>query len=56
MKSSYPTPLHWTWWRTIIANIIRSFDEPEPPTPDELFAQVDDRDARMRESLREFRK
>ena len=56
MKSSYPTPLHWVWWRTVIDNIIRSFREPEPPTPAELYAQVDDRDERMRKALREFKK
>lgn len=56
MKFIYPTPLHWVWWRTVISNIIRSFGEPNPPTPDELYAQVDDRDARMRKALREFRK
>ena len=48
----HPTPAQWVWWRTTIANIIRSFREPRHVTPAEALAQVDDRDARMRAALR----
>ena len=51
-KDQQPTPLDWAWWWATIVNIALSFCEPLGPTAAELFAQVDDRDARMREALR----
>lgn len=52
MKPAYPTPAHWHWWAVTLRNIARSFFEPREITPAEVRAQVEDRDAAMREALR----
>ncbi len=46
MKSAparHPTPADREWWRVTLMNLIRAFREPRPVTPEEIFAQVDQR-------------
>ncbi len=55
MKSTparHPTPADREWWRVTLMNLIRAFREPRPVTPEEIFAQVDQRAADLRAALR----